>query len=373
MGSVGDSSAGDLFRPRIEEFRAALQGSKRVLVLAHDNPDPDAIASAIGLYVLLTQQFGLDVFIGHGGTIGRAENKAMIKNLDLPIYSLSLLGGVSQFDGVILVDTQAESSYNSLPEAISPLAVFDHHPPIAARPLGAFVEIQPLVGSTTALIVAYLIASGVQRVDAPVATALMYGIKTDTHDLARSTSRADFEAYQWLFYQMDASRLAEIEHPPLPREYFMDLKKALINAKIYGRVLLANIGKLENPDIVAEVADLLLRLDSIEWVFVFGYYDKELRLSVRTKADDADAGKLVRRVVKKLGKGGGHDNMAAAQVPLSLADAEVQYDIVQEELMRRILTQLGERVPVPGERDPGMALTVPKKQAPRTDRGVPVS
>ena len=330
-------------RPRVEEFARVVQGKEKILVLTHDNPDPDAMAGAIGLYTILTKKFGIETFIGHGGTIGRAENKAMVQNLDLPIYSLPLLGDQSNFDGIVVVDTQVESRYHSLPAGIVPLAVFDHHPQIVrnGKPAGRFVEIRTEAGASATIVTMYLKAMGVE-IPPLVATALMYGIRSDTANFQRHFSEWDLEAHQILFPLVDAKRLAAIESPPLPREYYIDLRRGLDSATIHGRAIVADLGELENPDMIALVADLLLRLDTSTWAMVYGFTAKELRISLRTNEPDGDAGSVVRKTIKKMGSGGGHGEMAAARIPLTAACAEVQYDILTGELVANFLKAINE-------------------------------
>ncbi|MGE0434701.1 MAG: bifunctional oligoribonuclease/PAP phosphatase NrnA [Planctomycetota bacterium] len=330
-------------QPRIEEFARVVQGKEKILVLTHDNPDPDAMAGAIGLYTILTKKFGIETFIGHGGTIGRAENKAMVQNLDLPIYSLPLLGDLSNFDGIVVVDTQVESKYHSLPPGIVPLAVFDHHPQIVrnGKPAGRFVEIRTEAGASATIVTMYLRAMGVE-IPPLVATALMYGIRSDTANFQRHFSAWDLEAHQILFPLVDAKRLAAIEAPPLPREYYIDLRRGLDSAMIHGRSIVADLGELENPDMIALVADMLLRLDTASWAMVFGFTAKELRISVRTNETDGDAGAVVRKTIKKMGSGGGHGEMAAARIPLTAACTEVQFDILTTELVTNFLKAINE-------------------------------
>ena len=60
-----------------------------ILIVPHNDPDPDAIASAIALRYLFAQRLGLDAPVAYAGFIGRAENKAMVRYLGRPLKQLA--------------------------------------------------------------------------------------------------------------------------------------------------------------------------------------------------------------------------------------------------------------------------------------------
>ena len=65
-----------------------------------------------------------------------------------------------------------------------------------------------------------------------------------------------------------------------------------------------------------EIADLLLRMEGKTWSLCTGPYGDRIYLSLRTTNPRADAGRLMRRLVGRQGKGGGHGMMAGGWVPL---------------------------------------------------------
>jgi len=78
-----------LQRDRLRKLLQVAKGHHRALILTHDNPDPDAVASACGLAYLLAHCAGLSTTAAYGGIIGRAENKAMLRVLHLPIQPVA--------------------------------------------------------------------------------------------------------------------------------------------------------------------------------------------------------------------------------------------------------------------------------------------
>ena len=329
-----------VFEPvRLAEFEAVVSAYEKILILTHDNPDPDAIGSAFGLYKLISEKFGKDARIGHGGIIGRTENKLMIMNLNIPIYSMQLIADSSKFDGVIFVDTQPEAGYHTLPEEVEYIAVFDHHPSLAKGNVKYFKELRQNIGATSTIVTHYLDEAGFDISEA-LATALFYGIKTDTLDFSRHTSRWDIEAHQILFPKMNSDTLVHIEKPALPREYYIDLGKALENAMVYDNATIVDMEHMLNPDMAPLVADLMLQYENVNWVIVMGFFDNEARIAVRCSDPEGNAGKLVRAMVKNKGNGGGHQEMAAAQIKLNLAKKDVEYSVLRDMIFEIISEEL---------------------------------
>ena len=97
----------------IEKLRK-LPSKKRVLILPHENPDPDAIASAWGLSYLLKKKLGLTSTIIYSGLIGRAENRALVKHLNIPLVNYDPHVFESE-QSIVMVDSQPYTGNNPLP------------------------------------------------------------------------------------------------------------------------------------------------------------------------------------------------------------------------------------------------------------------
>jgi len=113
--------------------------------------------------------------------------------------------------------------------------------------------------------------------------------------------------------------VSAIEHPPLPRDYFTVLGKAIERAQVYGDVAACDLGRVYVPDLVPEVADKLVAAEGIRWAVVVGEYEENIYASLRVGDRRYSAGKLVREVIKRYPKGGagGHGSMAGAKMPYS--------------------------------------------------------
>jgi len=297
----------------------AVGDARSVLILPHNDPDPDAIASAVALRHLLTEKLDVEAHLAYQGIIGRAENKALVRYLGKPFRRLTT-SDLRRSDCIALVDAQPGAGNVSLPPESSVAIVIDHHPPRDATGSAAFADIRPEVGATSTILTEYLQTAGLKPLQ-PIATALFYGIKSDTMGLIRSTSPADAAAFCYLQPQVDMEASSKIEHAQVPAEYFKSLVLALQSARIHDRVVVAYLGPVDYPDLGAEMADILLRLRGIRWVVCIGTYNDLVMVSVRTR-NRRGAGQLVQEIVGNRGTAGGHGTMAGGQIPIRDEDPD---------------------------------------------------
>jgi nanoRNase/pAp phosphatase (c-di-AMP/oligoRNAs hydrolase) len=319
---------------RLASLLQAVTGVTKILILPHNDPDPDAIASAVALRHLLAEKAGVGGQIAYKGIIGRAENQALVRYLDHPLQRLAG-SDLRQAWPIALVDTQPGAGNNSLPPHVVPLLVFDHHPRREAIAAAAFADIRTEVGSTSTLLVEYLQAAGIEPAP-PLATALFYGIKTDTLGLVRGASPTDVAAYFYLQPRIDVEALVEIERAQVPAEYFVRLDAALHAARVYESLIVSYVGPMRRPDLAAEMADLLLRLQGMRWAICMGVYKGDLILAVRSQSRRVGAGQLVRAIVGEEGEAGGHGTMAGGRVPLRDQRPEVLADWLGQRALQHL-------------------------------------
>ncbi len=299
---------------KLDKLIAFARGHRRALVLTHDNPDPDSLASGVALAWLLEELAGVEARVAYGGIVGRAENRALIQELDLPVVPVSRVV-FDDFDMICMVDTQPEQGNHSLPSRHFPDVVIDHHPVRPDSHLAAIADVGGPIGATSTVVVEYLRASKLE-VPPAIATALFYGIKADTRDLGRQTTPQDIQAYLWLFPRADKDAMGRIEHPPLSLDYFALSRTAIERAEVHGHAVVLPLGELYAPDMVAEVAERFLYLEGMRWSIAYGTFEGDLYYSVRTTDRRANAGKLIREVIEpRGGSAGGHGTMAGARLP----------------------------------------------------------
>lgn len=326
-------------RDRLEKLKSLWARGESLLIVMQNNPDPDAIAAACALRELANRTAGLNCRFAYGGTIGRAENRELIHYLGFAFYTFDKISH-QKSDLIALVDTQPSAGNNPLPEGVQPDIIIDHHPAIEASRGVAFADIRENYGATSTIMWEYFREAKITP-DRPVATALLYGIRSDTQDLGREATQADIDAIEALYPLANKRMLGQIQQGRVPSAYYQMLSTALTNTRIYSHALICNIGDIDNPDMIGEVADLLLRHEEVDWVMCYGICDSWMLISFRTQDSSLDAGDVARKVVHKLGTGGGHDRMAGGQITLPAAKRAVRkYSRLEGLIRRRFLNAL---------------------------------
>lgn len=322
-----------------------IKGKRKILICTHENPDPDSIASAYGLSYIIGQVLGIPSVIAYGGIIGRAENRAMVKILGIELVPMVTIVP-RNFSLVMLVDCQPNTGNIYLPRGIAPSVIIDHHPLKRPSLRARYLDITVDVGSTSTIITRYLKALGLP-VDRKVATALFYGIKSDTRDLGRESTGEDFRASTFLFPYILQKKLSRIEHPDLPRKYFQELDAVLKSAVIHGDAILARVENIAWPEMIGEYADELIQMEGIKWCMCYGRHDGSLLFSIRSKGASLLAGVLATRICRGIGKGGGHETFAAGKINVAGALRKVKDP--EHTLVKRFLKEAAGRrtAPVP--------------------------
>jgi nanoRNase/pAp phosphatase (c-di-AMP/oligoRNAs hydrolase) len=336
----------EMSRTRLRRLLRAFQGRERILVLTHDYPDPDAMASAVALKRLVERRLPSQVEIGFGGIVGRVENQAMVKAVKCPIRPLTDLD-LSTYQGFALVDTQPRTGNNSLPAGKVPDVVLDHHPLRRETRRVKFHDVRTRFGATATMMYEYLRAARF-RLDTDLATALFYGIKSETQGLTREATLRDREAYIRLLPQVDFRKISDIEYAGVSREYFGLMGSALANTKLYGDVTITSLGEISNPDFCAELCDMILRLESTRVALCVGHNSGIMYLSLRTRERSGHAGRSIGRIVGKEGKAGGHGMMAGGIARLDKFDPP-KYETALKVVKGRFLdvAEAKSRVPTP--------------------------
>ncbi|MES1205258.1 MAG: DHH family phosphoesterase [Pseudomonadota bacterium] len=291
---------------------AALRRRKKALIYTHDNPDPDSLAAAWGLARLFQHDLEVPTIIGHGGIVGRAQNRAMVDTLGIQLTPTEKMNP-DEFDLIALVDSQPETGNNSLPPGHRIDVVIDHHPPRAESRRAPWCDIRPDLGATSTIVFEYLRVRGVP-IDPPLATAFFFALRTETRDLGREATSQERHAYLSLVPTVDHALLYRMSHPKVPRAHFVALDRALRSAEVYGNIIAVNLGTLGYPDLVAEIADLLLSYDAAKLVLCMGRYDASAYLSLRAEPTQRRAGSIMRAIVGTAGAAGGHGTMAGARL-----------------------------------------------------------
>lgn len=320
-----------------------------LLILTHAFPDPDALGSAFGLEHLARSAFGAEAKIAYEGVVGRVENRAMVRVLRIPLirYRPALL---REFGRVALVDTQPVFTNNGYPRNRKPMLVLDQHK-ADTPPNAEFAIVDPDCGATSVLVAQALLQAGVD-IPARVATALAYGILTDTLDLYRARRADVAQTYLRILQHADMRALARIQNPVRPRKYFSVLGRGIREAVMYGRVVVAHLGPLDVPDRVSQVAEFLLTYRGARWCLTTGRYKGRLHASLRSTRSDAQAGEVLRAAFEDRTDAGGHGAIAGGSCRIG-ADAPEEIWAAKE---RNLEARLTRRLRVPAKTAPRKAF-----------------
>ena len=298
---------------KLDKLLGMLAANKNVAIIMQDHPDPDAVASGAALRKLANSK-DVNCSLVFSGMMGRSENRALIDYLGLNLRRIAEVN-LDTFDLIAMVDTQPGTGNNPLPEEKKPDIVIDHHPIHKITRSVAFTDIRSGYGATATILCEYLKEAKLD-LDAPLATALLYGIRSDTQDLGRQAKKADFDAHYFLYSKANLRMLAQIQHSKLADEEYQFLDTTLVKAQVFSPCIFTRLGAVENPYMTGEIADLLVRREHTEWCLCSAIVKDNVLLSLRSKNEKKDAGSVIKRIVGRSGTAGGHHMLAGGQVPL---------------------------------------------------------
>jgi len=302
--------------------RLSDENSAKVLIVCHDNPDPDALASALAMKHLC-DSMGHSSTIIHGGMIEHQQNRAMVRLLNMDLRKLILDWEIedllNESDIVLCVDFSHPGANNILPESCVPHIVIDHHTS-EERPAGDVILVRSEFAATSSLVASVLMNSGIEM-NSNVATALAFGIRTDTLGFTRSFNAVDLRALSWLGAWIDWDLMRTFQSPPRSQEVLSIFREALSNATLENGLMLAPISNMVDRDALSQVADFLLPTEDVDIVVSYGVRMSKVILSARSSKDSLHIGKILSRHFAK-GSAGGHRSLAGGQIPFEELDCD---------------------------------------------------
>jgi nanoRNase/pAp phosphatase (c-di-AMP/oligoRNAs hydrolase) len=312
-----------------------------LLILTHDFPDPDALSAAMGLMTLAREGYGIEARIAYGGEIGRMENQAMVRLLHIPVHKFRPVM-LRRHAAVALVDTQPAFENNPFPANRRAALVLDQHRSDVA-PAAEFALVDPGCGATCVLVARALIDHGIP-LSQRLATALAYGILTDTLNFYRAQRPDIVQTYLQVLPQCDMRKLARIQNPIRPRQFFSTLGRGIREAILIRQTLITHLGPVDTPDRVAQVADFLLQYRGARWCLVTGRHKGRLHASLRSTRLDAQAGEFLRDAFGNPRQAGGHGAIAGGSCRVGQDSSESDWRARERALEERLGRRL--RLPV---------------------------
>jgi len=343
---------------RVTQLRELLAPRENVAILLQPDPDPDGIAVGYGLRALLGRKAPTAPLVSFG-EVTRPENRAMVEALGIEVRTIEP-EQLDEFDGLVLVDVQPTVFGENMPARVRSVdAVIDHHP---ERPgYDAILrDIRVGYGATATILIEYMRSAEIE-IRPKLATALLYGIKSDTQLLGRDTSSADMRAFAYVHAAHSPALLRRIERPALPESGLRALGRALARTSVQDGIHLLVLGRVRE-DVIPQVADLGLQAEGAEWAVAAGTVGSDLVFSVRNVGYVRAAGDVVRAIVEGLGVGGGHRSMAKGIVPIR-AFRDV-YGSADQKTVRRALLEAFRRA-IKGQSESASLMKKPRRRAKR--------
>ena len=280
-----------------------------IVIQCHDNPDADAIASGFGIYTYL-KSIGKDsrlIYSGHL-KVSKPNLLLLINSLNIPLEYVTAL---DKPDLLITVDCQVKGGNITFFDAFH-FAEIDHH--IETGPLLTLSAIHPEFGSCSTLVWALLDQASFDfNHYQDVATALYYGLLTDTNTLTEIRHPLDKEMSERLSY--DTSLLRQLKHSNLS---MFDLETAGIALIRCSTNKAHKFAVLEarpcDPNILGFISDLAIQVDNILVCIVYFEDTQGIKFSIRSCTDQVKANEFAHFLSQKIGSGGGHFDKAGGSI-----------------------------------------------------------
>ncbi len=328
-----------------------LEACTSVLVMSHADPDFDAIGSAVGIYRLCRSM--LSEFKHEDVPVRIVMNKScetyrICRNHlnTLPEYDdvfldkLEAQQVVTSRTLLILTDVsnpvifESPALIDSIPaqDGVHPIAVIDHHRLFSELPFTPFLHYIEATKSSASEIVGEIFQQSdfADTLCKEEANLLLAGIMLDTHNFTRAAGSQTFDVTYYLY-----SRNA---HTDVVREFFNESVEDLriagdfdANIEVYRDVFaISHLSDSHTPSAgdriaASKAADKMLSIRGIGASFAFAVIDQNVAISARSK------GRInVQLIMEKL-DGGGHFDMAGAQILGSIEEARESLLVAIEE------------------------------------------
>jgi nanoRNase/pAp phosphatase (c-di-AMP/oligoRNAs hydrolase) len=331
------------------ELHDLFTGGSELNIVCHNNPDPDCLASALGLGRIAATA-GIDErHIFYSGDISHQQNRAFVNLLDIDLRTFE--PGTFQDrppDSLLaFVDHSVPGANNRVPEGTPLDVVIDHHPAedIDAR----FVDHREHVGATATILTQYVRELDVD-LDEALATALLFAIRSETLEFLRSVTAEEYEAAAYLHDHTDRALLRQLSSPSVTGETLDAIATAITNRMVKRSVLISHAGRTTERDALPQAADYLAGLEGVNTAIVFGIIHDSIHLSARSPDPRIHAGDLLSEAFEDVGSAGGHYDVAGGEIPLGIfadytGDDTQLLDIVEQVITARLLAGLDRRTP----------------------------
>ena len=339
------------------------RGEKHLVIL-HDYPDPDAIASAYA-HRLISAQYGIDVTITYRGKISHSQNTALVKLLGIELVPYQASLDISRFQGAVLLDhqgTNAREIIEAIKQAAIPVLIMVDHHELQDFVTAEFSDIRKT--GSTATIYSLYIEQGLLPIQkatkehVAMATALMHGILSDTGGFVRAEVE-DLHSAAFLSQYRDADMLERIMNQKRSKQVMDVIYRALANRVVKENYSIAGIGILrsEDRDAIPQATDFLVKEDNVHTAIVYGIVKEVgqgevLTGSLRTTNMTLDPDEFIKNVfgVDADGRyyGGGKLTAGGFSIPIGFlagepyeAYASLKWQVFNAQVKAKLYTRIG--------------------------------
>lgn len=330
-------TAGVAARELLKFFEQKKDALSPLLILTHDYPDPDALASSFALAYLAKKSFNIYTRIVYGGIIGRTENQEMVKILKIPVHKFNA-NDFKKFSRVALIDTQPEFKNNPFPADRRATLVIDQHPFII-KPSADCCIVDTECGATSIILAQALLLNNLD-IPRKIGTALAYGILTDTFNLYRAKRADIIKIYTALLPFCDMRVLAHIQRPSRSKKFFTTVGKGIKDAMVCQKLIVSHLGWVENPDLVSQMTEFLLTYRGMRYAFCTGRYNERSHFSLRATNPHVLAANILRDIVDDPKQAGGHDSIAGGSFEVGKDCAESMWKNTETSLTQKLVERL---------------------------------
>ncbi len=306
------------------ELATLLRGVESLVVVCHDNPDPDCLASALALEAIAEAAGVKKTTIAYGGDISHQQNRAFVAMLEMDVRELESVE-LTAYEALAFVDHSKPGSNTELPSSVLPDIVIDHHP---GEPISTTVtDIRADYGATATIFVEYLLELKTE-LTSRLASALLFALHRERLDFVRSPTRREYEAALAVYPVADLEVLDQLYGSAFTPSTLDAIGRAITSRHRQGSSLVTGIGRTDETDALPQAADYLLNLEGIDTVLVYGFINDRIRLSARSIDPQVNVGRLLIEAYDELGTVGGHHDMAGGQIALEQFTDELTDDSV---------------------------------------------
>ncbi|MBN2436346.1 MAG: DHH family phosphoesterase [Spirochaetes bacterium] len=290
-----------------------------LLIVIQGSPDPDAIASSFFL-MKMAQTCDCSCTVIAGKTISLPQNRELISKLNITLNH-NYPEDFDEYDGYCVVDYQNPAVEN-IPSQVPCVLHIDHHTRAESSVNPEYSLYPEDVNSVSTVLAGVLLQQNDlfdDKIRQQIATALAYGIKTDTDNLTIA-STTDKEAFSEMEKIADKEILDLLDNMPYSEETLTLISKAMLNSTNYKSWLISGLGFIPETlrDSLAITADYMLEQENVTTVIAFALITSEnsitLDASFRTKNSELDLNGIIKSITPD---GGGRSFKGAFQLDLS--------------------------------------------------------